>query len=85
MNLTEYNVIKNNKTIDSGMCPTFYIHGMIDSIIYKNDADEIVLYYTSGKKVKLVSPSLLFKRIPDNVSIENHKKWFSGSSFKLEF
>ena len=85
MNLTTYDVIKNNEIIDSGMCPTFYIHGMIASIIYKNNADEVVLYYTSGKKLKLVSPSLLFKHVPNNVSIEDHKKWFTGSRFKLEF
>ena len=85
MNLTNYKVVKDDAIIDSGICPTFYIHGIIDSIIYKSNADKVILYYSSGKEMKLISPSLLFKHIPKDVSIENHKKWFTGCKFKLEF
>lgn len=82
MNLVQYVVKKNNEIIDSGMTPTFYIHGLVASVIQVTDADEILIV-SKDKTLSLKSPKVLHKTIPESVSEKDHNRWFSGCRFEL--
>lgn len=83
--IATYEVRKNNKILKKGLSPTFYLHGIMASTMEKFNADEIEIKFNNGRDLKIQSPRLLFKNIPNGVSIEEHCRWFEGCHYPLEF
>jgi len=79
--ITIYKVKKNNKVIKEGLSPTFYVHGMMSSIMEKNDPDSIEIEFENKIILTMLSPRLLFEQKPNNVSSEQHIRWFSGCRY----
>lgn len=82
-NILKYYVYKNDTIIKEGFSTSWYVHGMIASILQEDNADYINLIYDNGSERKLYSPKVLFKMKPDSVSEVDHKKWFSGNRYNL--
>ena len=81
---TAYVAFKNGQIIASGLCPTFYVHGLIASIVEIQHADNIQITFNSGYVLIIKSPNVLFKSKPAKVSIEDHTRWCSGCRYNLE-
>lgn len=83
MNLVKYEVLKDQQIIQSGHCPTFYVHGMLASIIEVTGSDAIKITFESKKVLWLFNPRTLYKCKPSSVSEVDHAKWFSGCRYDL--
>jgi len=82
--IAKYQLIKNDQIIAFGISPTFYIHGMVSSLLEKQDADRVIITFDNGATFNVISPKLLFKMQPTTVSIEDHQRWFSGCRHPLD-
>jgi len=83
-NLKKYYLVKDNSIIKTGYFPTFFLIGGWYSLIeFESKADWMEVEF-EDRIIKLYAPRLLYKNKPESVSLENHKKWFSGCIDKLE-
>lgn len=82
-NIGKYSVFKDDQIIKTGLCPSFYVHGMLASILERDQADWINIEFNE-KKIRLYSPKTLYKLKPQTVTLEDHKKWFTGCRYPLE-
>jgi len=81
--IVNYYVYKDEYIIKQGLSTTWYVHGMMASTLHTLNADYIVLIYDDGTEKKIYSPKVLFNMKPESVTIEDHKKWFSGNRYNL--
>ena len=83
INLIKYKVLLNDVEKFNGSCPSFAVHLLYYTILQKNTHSLIEIKFKSEKVLKIPSSKLLFEHIPEEVSNDEHVRWFYGNKNNL--